>query len=627
MKNKLLLLGIFLISLIPESINGQVLWEDDFSASNWQKNYDISHPSNFKYLPTGSSDGSGCVEITINKGSHHGGSMRYMLMENLGYEPEELYAEYRVMYDGDMKTYGGKGPGFSGTYDKAGWGNEPGYGKAGWSARGGVNCDNQPYTKNSWYVYHTYTNYDASNCPGSTNYRSCNPFPYDVSNPKSQPHASTKTWGSGLSWGNKGDMQFNQWYSVKQYIKLNTPGQNNGILRVWVNGKLANEFTDINFRRTKDLKIYAYWFNYYNGGPNTIRETGHVRIDDFKLYLNGTNDISVTGISVNSTSASIAVNGTKKLNKTISPSNATNKSVTWSSSNTSVATVSNNGLVKAVSAGIATITVKTNDGNKTATSVITVTAGGGSGTTATTTFSPIHDAYLQGTSRNDNALIRVEAGKRVGYLQYDLSGISGTITSAKLKLKCNGDKGNGTINIALGNSNSWTESNLSSSNKPSSTSTLATKNSTYSVGTTYTWTLDANALTTGGKLSLIITQIDGNDVAFSSKEGTTTAPQLEITYESSGTSSKVLNTKAEIKNLDASIYPTPFNDELNIRFNKGSVQKVNIMNIHGQIVYSKKLSKNTNQLKIESLNHLSKGIYFLNLTNIEGQIKMMKIIK
>ena len=83
-------------------------------------------------------------------------------------------------------------------------------------------------------------------------------------------------------------------------------------------------------------------------------------------------DIPVTGVSVSPTSATISVNGTQQLSATVSPSDATNKSVTWSSSNTSVATVSSSGLVTGVSAGTATITVKTNDGNKTATSTITV---------------------------------------------------------------------------------------------------------------------------------------------------------------------------------------------------------------------------------------------------------------
>jgi gliding motility-associated-like protein len=57
----------------------------------------------------------------------------------------------------------------------------------------------------------------------------------------------------------------------------------------------------------------------------------------------------------------------------VAPSNATNKTVSWSSSNTAIATVSTGGLVTAVAAGTATITVTTQDGSKTATCAVTVT--------------------------------------------------------------------------------------------------------------------------------------------------------------------------------------------------------------------------------------------------------------
>ena len=77
--------------------------------------------------------------------------------------------------------------------------------------------------------------------------------------------------------------------------------------------------------------------------------------------------VAVTGVTLNKTSATIGINAKNKtttLTATVSPSNATNKSVTWTSSDTSVATV-NNGVVTAKGIGTATITVTTEDGNKT----------------------------------------------------------------------------------------------------------------------------------------------------------------------------------------------------------------------------------------------------------------------
>lgn len=84
-------------------------------------------------------------------------------------------------------------------------------------------------------------------------------------------------------------------------------------------------------------------------------------------------DIHPTSVSVSPSSASIEAGETVQLTETVLPANATDKSVSWSSSNTSVATVSSSGLVTGVSAGSATITVTTNDGSKTATCAVTVT--------------------------------------------------------------------------------------------------------------------------------------------------------------------------------------------------------------------------------------------------------------
>ncbi len=617
---KSLNLSYVLLIFFPITIQAQLYWKDSFSSSNWKNNYDMSAEQNFRHIPNGGVDGNGCVEVSVVKNTHHGGSIKYLFKEKLGFEPEEVYAEYSVKYDSDMREYGGKAPGFSGTYDRAGWGNRPGYGKAGWSARGTINCDNQPYTTNRWYVYHTYTNYDAPNCPGSNNYRNCNPFPYDVSNPRSQPHASTKTWGSGLNWGNKGDMQFNEWYDVKQYIKLNTPGQNNGILRVWVNGQLANQYTNINFRRTDELKVFAYWFNYYNGGSNTIRETGHLRIDNFKLYgPDGDGEpsqVAVTGVSLSPESINLNVENTTNLNASVSPNNATNKSVTWSSSNTSVATVSDSGIVSAIARGTAIITVTTIDGSKTDTSTVNVTD---PDEEVTVTLSPIQDAYLQGSTRNNNTLIRVEKDNRLGYLKYDLSTISGSIISAKLKLKCIGDRGNGIVNIGLGNTNNWTENNISNSNKPTSTAVIGSLNSNYSIGTTYTWNLETNALTNDGKISLIITQTRGNDIAFASKENSATAPQLQITYVS-GRRTAIPDTK------EIEVYPNPFTSSVTLTLKDNhDFDTLELYGLNGKSYVSKTINNSDKKLVLEDL-HIRKGLYFIKLTgkNTSRTIRLMK---
>ena len=73
--------------------------------------------------------------------------------------------------------------------------------------------------------------------------------------------------------------------------------------------------------------------------------------------------VLATSISLNKTSAEINTGGTLQLTATVLPSNATNKTVTWSTSNSTVATVNSNGLVTAKSPGNATITATTTDGS------------------------------------------------------------------------------------------------------------------------------------------------------------------------------------------------------------------------------------------------------------------------
>jgi hypothetical protein len=90
----------------------------------------------------------------------------------------------------------------------------------------------------------------------------------------------------------------------------------------------------------------------------------------------GSTTVAVTGVTVAPATLALTVGGsTGTLTATIAPSNATNQAVTWSTSNAAVATVSN-GIVTAVSAGTAAITVTTIDGSLTATCAVTVTAGG-----------------------------------------------------------------------------------------------------------------------------------------------------------------------------------------------------------------------------------------------------------
>lgn len=84
--------------------------------------------------------------------------------------------------------------------------------------------------------------------------------------------------------------------------------------------------------------------------------------------------ISVTGVILNQTQATLEVGQALTLKAAVQPNDATNTNVMWLSSDDKVATV-NGGVVKAAASGEATITVRTEDGGKTATCKVVVKAG------------------------------------------------------------------------------------------------------------------------------------------------------------------------------------------------------------------------------------------------------------
>jgi uncharacterized protein YjdB len=113
-----------------------------------------------------------------------------------------------------------------------------------------------------------------------------------------------------------------------------------------------------------------------SGGTTTITASYHngttATSDDKTVTCTVTVKAHVTGVTLAQTNALLLVGKTLTLTPTILPANATNKAVTWTSSNTTVATVSNKGVVTAKAAGTTTITVTTSDGSFKATCTVEV---------------------------------------------------------------------------------------------------------------------------------------------------------------------------------------------------------------------------------------------------------------
>ena len=111
-----------------------------------------------------------------------------------------------------------------------------------------------------------------------------------------------------------------------------------------------------------------------NYSRNAVRPALHLDISSSDLwsYAGIVYSVAVDKITINKSSLTLKKGASEKLSATISPSDANNKEVTWTSDNENVATVSSDGTVTAVYMGTAKITVTTEDGGHTASCAVTV---------------------------------------------------------------------------------------------------------------------------------------------------------------------------------------------------------------------------------------------------------------
>ena len=114
---------------------------------------------------------------------------------------------------------------------------------------------------------------------------------------------------------------------------------------------------------------------------------------DWRTYIESKWTVEATGITLDKTSLTIEKGKTTKLTATITPTNVTEKVVTWSSSDTKVATVDGIGNVEGKSAGIAIITATTKNG-KTASCEVKVTETTVTPTTPTVTTKNINNTIV-----------------------------------------------------------------------------------------------------------------------------------------------------------------------------------------------------------------------------------------
>jgi len=153
--------------------------------------------------------------------------------------------------------------------------------------------------------------------------------------------------------------------------------------------------------------------------------TGQTKVKKIVVtYATATDVVYVSGVSLDKSSASLLIGEKATLTATVSPSNASNPAVTWSTSDDAVAKV-NAGVVTAVGVGNATITVTTTDGSKTASCAVTVSR---KPVPEGAVFYETFDACF-GEGGNDNVWSNITATYDLGTLDNEGWVAEGSVTS------------------------------------------------------------------------------------------------------------------------------------------------------------------------------------------------------
>jgi hypothetical protein len=243
----------------PNDDSPQVILHCDFDADTWLQQWGLSNAPERTQLVQADPERKfqplrgRALRVHVEQGGHYGLSLEFPFKKRIGHEPEEVYFRYYLRFADDWTPRrGGKLPGFGGTYGRAGWGGRPVDGTDGWSARGLFDGQKDGRTPIGFYCYHM-----------------------DMKG----------VYGSNWVWDRDklGFLENNRWYCIEQYVKLNTPGQPNGVLRGWVDGGLAFEKTDVRFRAVDTLKIEAVWINIYLGGTWTAEQDHHLYLDEIVI--------------------------------------------------------------------------------------------------------------------------------------------------------------------------------------------------------------------------------------------------------------------------------------------------------------------------------------------------------
>ncbi len=421
-------------------------------------------------------------------------------------------------------------------------------------------------------------------------------------------------------------------------------------------------FLDIRSFYKEDPDFEALEEAYYNG--ETYTDTYHrfwAQVDialanaEYGRFFSDNDTIYVTGVTVDPESATVSIDGTVELTTTVSPSTATVESVTWSSSDESIATVDEDGVVTGVAEGTATITATTVDGGYTADCEITVVdedvytltitiegegevevspegitfvdgteitltavaaddyifeswSGDVSDSTETITITMDSDKEITATFTEDNEcdfdlplstpLPSINSSYSYVYVIGDGPDLS-NVTNFTINWDLDN---NGLYQLSMttndGSPEWWNDLSSEQSNTFSSSAPTITLNGTDFDG------LDGSYYAGLDDDNLVLESISDGYIIYFSNSSTSPCPDVKTASNTTGIAANKLS--------DVKVYPNPFNDELIVDANGvDQINSIQILNTVGQVVYQQNDVNSSSAVSVK-FNGAS-GIYILKV--------------
>jgi len=198
----------------------------------------------------GDGTGTQAMRVEVPEGEHYGMAMDYTLEEGL----EEVHMRWKVYLPDAWTTANGhhmKFPGIAHT-DRHGWGGRRSDGTGGWSVRVAFK-DHHTSPDSITAEYYVY-------------------------------HMDMGQWGSLYPWN--GTLKRGEWIDIENYVRVNTPGEADGVIRAWVDGELVFEKEDLRFRAEgyEQYDVRDIMWHIYHGGAPSSPVDQHLYLRDLEIW-------------------------------------------------------------------------------------------------------------------------------------------------------------------------------------------------------------------------------------------------------------------------------------------------------------------------------------------------------